>query len=323
MRRAALLFNPLSGRRRRHRVRDVEKAAAQLFARGIQVEVASTRAAADATGQVEKALQDGCDTIIACGGDGTIHDILQGLVGKPAALGIIPLGTANALAHDLGVPINNISRATAALLTARRKRVAVGRIEYLDFGGVAGARYFIVGAGAGVDAHLFYKLNRLLKDRTGMLAYYAKAAHLWLSHRMRYFEAEFSLDGGQLLREERISEMLAIRINQFGGILRELAPGASLERNDLRLVLCRTGSRVLYLVYVLRGMLGLKAEVPGIALAYADQVSCRAIGSGKSERIYVEADGELLGRLPIRLSVVPDALTLLIPREHPYVRPIE
>jgi diacylglycerol kinase family enzyme len=168
-----------------------------------------------------------------------------------------------------------------------------------------------------LDAHLFYKLNRLIKDRMGMLAYYSKATHLWMTHRMRYFQAEFSSNGGPQQQELRLSEMLAVRINYFGGVLRELAPGASLARNDLRLVLCRTGNRAMYLAYVFRGILGMSNAVPGIELAFADQVTCRTISGEKKERIYVEADGELLGRLPITLSVVPDALTVLVPRNHP------
>src|SRR5713101_1500253 len=138
-----------------------------------------------------------------------------------------------------------------------------------------------------------------------------------MTHRMRYFEAEFSNNGGPSVREERLSELLAVRITQFGGVLRELAPGASLSRNDLRLVLCRTGNRALYLAYVFRGILGMSGGVPGIELAYADQAACRSVIGEKPENIYVEADGELLGRLPITLSMVPAALTVLVPQNHP------
>src|SRR5438128_5948946 len=316
MRKAALFYNPVSGRRLKHRLADVETAKSILVAAGIEVEAAPTRAASDAAAQVRMAIREGCDTIVACGGDGTIHDVLQGMAGKPAALGIIPLGTANAMAHDLRLPLTPAG-AAHALLTAVPKRIAVGKIDYRDFHNLPAFRYFTVAAGVGVDAHLFYKLNRLIKDRMGMLAYYTKATHLWLSHRMRYFEAEFSSNGGAPLCEKRLSEMLAVRINQFGGVLRELAPGASLARNDLRLVLCRTGNRALYLAYVFRGILGMSGGVPGIELAYADQVTCRSVTGEKPENIYVEADGELLGRLTITLSMVPDALTLLIPRNHP------
>src|SRR5215475_11078530 len=156
-----------------------------------------------------------------------------------------------------------------------------------------------------------------MKDRMGMMTYYSKATHLLLTHRMRYFETEFSLDGADPLKEPRLSEMLAVRINYFGGVLRELAPGASLARNDMRLVLCRTGNRALYLAYVFRGILGMSSGVPGIELAHADQVTCRNIAGEKAQKIYVEADGELLGRLPMTLSMVPDALTVLGPPNHP------
>lgn len=316
MRKAALFYNPLSGRRKKDRVQDVATAASILRAGGVEVEVAPTRAASDAAAQVRMAVREGFDTIIACGGDGTIHDVLQGLATKNAALGIIPLGTANAMAHDLRLPID-VKGAARALLTAVPKRVAVGKIDFRNFNDLPTSRYFTVAAGVGVDAHLFYKLNRLIKDRMGMMAYYSKALHLWMTHRMRYFEAEFSSGGREARREPRLSEMLAIRINFFGGVLRELAPGASLDRNDMRLVLCRTGNRALYLAYVFRGMLGLSSGVPGIVLEFADQVTCRSVPGEKPENIYVEADGELLGRLPITLSMVPDALTVLVPKGHP------
>jgi len=61
----------------------------------------------------------------------------------------------------------------------------------------------------------------------------------------------------------------------------------------------------------------MSSGVPGIELAYADEVTCRPIASEKPENIYVEADGELLGRLPITLSVVPNSLTVLVPKGHP------
>jgi len=322
MRRAALFYNPLSGRRKKYRVQDVETAVSILRGGGIEVEVAPTRAASDAAAQVRKAIRDGFDTIIACGGDGTVHDVLQGLATKDAALGIIPLGTANAMAHDLRLPID-VKKAARALLTAAPRRIAVGKIDFRNSNDLPASRYFTVAAGVGVDAHLFYKLNRLIKDRVGMMAYYSKALHLWMTHRMRYFEAEFS-SNGEVRREPRLSEMLAVRINFFGGVLRELAPGASLARNDMRLVLCRTGNRALYLAYVFRGILGLSSGVPGILLEYADQVTCRSVqdtcrsvSGEKPVNIYVEADGELLGRLPITLSMIPDALTVLVPKGHP------
>ena len=94
MRKAALFYNPISGRRRKHRLKDVEKVAAVLRSGGLELDVSPTKAASDAAAQVRMAIREGFDSIIACGGDGTVHDVLQGMAEKDAALGVIPLGTA-------------------------------------------------------------------------------------------------------------------------------------------------------------------------------------------------------------------------------------
>jgi diacylglycerol kinase (ATP) len=316
MHKAALFYNPLSGRRRQRRLADVEAALAVLHQAGVTATAEPTRGQADAAGQARHAIAEGCDTILACGGDGTAHDVLQGMVGSDVALGVIPLGTANALAHDLRSPLSAVG-AARALLAARPLRIALGRVEYTDFEGDRGFRFFTVAAGIGVDAHLFYKLNPLAKGRLGMAAYYAKATRLWLTHPMEKFAVEVDQDGvrddGRGSRAE-VSQLLAVRIRNFGGVLRELAPGASLERDDIRLVLFRTRSRLAYLSYIVRGLVGARWQVGGIELLHSLKIDCRPlVGAVADSRIFVEADGELLGTLPAAISVVPDALSLLVP----------
>lgn len=308
MRKAALFYNPLSGRRRQRRLADVEAALAVLHHAGVEAAAEPTRGQADAAEQARHAIAAGCDTIFACGGDGTAHDVLQGMVGSDSALGIIPLGTANALAHDLRLPLSAVG-AARALLTALPRRIALGHVEYTDLEGKPGSRFFTVAAGIGVDAHLFYKLNPLVKGHLGMTAYYAKATRLWLTHPMEKFLVE--THGGS---PSEVSQLLAVRIRNFGGVLRELAPGASLDRDDLRLVLFRTRSRLAYLSYIVRGLVGAQWQVGGIDLVHGEKIDCRPRDSAAGEsRIFVEADGELLGTLPAAISVVPDALTLLVP----------
>lgn len=310
MRKALLLYNPLSGRRHGRRVNEVENARAVLRAGGVEATSAATAGPGEAAGQVKQAIFDGCDTVFACGGDGTVHDVVQGLVGSGAALGVIPLGTANSLAHDLGLPLSPTGAARAAL-AAKPRRIAVGRVAYRDFSGATNARYFTVTTGIGVDAHLFYKLNPMAKRRLGMAAYYAKATRLWLTHKMERFVIELE---GEPSRSADVSQLLAVRIRHFGGVLRQLAPGASLDRDDLRLVLFHTRSRAAYLGYVLRGLLGKAWQIPGIELVHSTSVHCHALGTEGASRIFVEADGELLGTLPAEISVVRDALTILVPR---------
>ena len=320
MRKAILLYNPLSGRRRKHRVADIEAACSVLRAAGVEANPTATHPGPRASEQAREAIAAGCDTVFACGGDGTIHDVLQGMVSGSASLGIIPLGTANSLAHDLRIPQDAACAAHAAL-AAQPRRIALGKLRYLDFAGNQSSRYFVVAVGVGVDAHLFYKLNLMLKGRLGMTAYYAKATHLWLTHRMERFLAEFLETGESEPRRAIVSQLLAVRIRNFGGVLQELAPGASLERNDLRLVLFRTTNRLSYLLYILRGLLRETWNVGGIDILHGEKVVCQCLpatpprnGSAEvNRRILVEADGELLGTLPAEITLAPDALTLLVP----------
>jgi YegS/Rv2252/BmrU family lipid kinase len=312
MRKAIVLYNPLSGRRRKHRLADVEAVLAVLRNAGVEAQAAATRPGPETSEQAREAIASGCDTIFACGGDGTVHDVLQGMVGTSVALAIIPLGTANALAHDQRIPLAPV-RAAQAALNGRARRIAVGRIEYRDFQGSRTQRYFAVAAGIGVDAHLFYALDPLHKHRLGMAAYYAKATHLWLTHRMELFAVEFNETGSHAPRRAEVSELLAVRIRNFAGVLRELAPGASLDRHDLRLVLFRTTSRLRYLLYIQRGLLGGRWRVPGIELVHSERIRCTSLPNAEGQRIFVEADGELLGTLPAEISVVSDGLTLLVP----------
>lgn len=318
MRKAVLLYNPLSGRHPKRRVAEIEAVLGVLRSAGLDATAAATTSSAGTSEQARQAIAEGCETIFACGGDGTIHDVLQALVGTQVVLGIIPLGTANTLAHDLRIPLSAVPAAHSALASHPR-RVAAGRISFQDLSGHSSFRYFTVTAGVGVDAHLFYKLNVLIKGRFGMLAYYLKATRLWLTHDMRTFKIEMPAAGGESandpIRWEDVSQLLAVRITQFGGVLRELAPGASLARNDLRLVLFKTQNRLLYLAYILRGLFGAQWAVSGIELTNTEKVMCTASTPPEKEsRIFVEADGELLGTLPAEISIVPDAFTLLAPQ---------
>jgi diacylglycerol kinase (ATP) len=321
MRKAALLYNPDSGGSKQ-RQRELESALTVLKTGGVEADLIPTQSPYHATEETQSAIDSGCDTIFACGGDGTIHNIVQVLANSSIALAILPIGTANALAHDLSVPFKIVAAAKASLQAAPR-RVALGRVSCTDLQGNPATRYFVVAAGVGVDAHLFYKLHTGTKQRMGMAAYYAKAWHLWFSYPMTRFAAEY-LENSSTTRQVEVTELMAVRIRNFGGVLQELAPGASLDRDDMRLVFCRTASRAAYLAYVTRGLLRLPWTIPGIDLAHSTRVSCQYLSpsvtsqdrheKNEQRKIYVEADGELLGTLPAEITVVPDALTILAPR---------
>jgi diacylglycerol kinase family enzyme len=321
MRKAALLYNPDSGGSAGKRHNALQSALAVLQRGGVEADLIASRSPQHAGEATRSAIASGCDTIFACGGDGTIHNIVQVLANSSVALAILPLGTANALAHDLGLP-HDVVRAAQAALTGAPRRVAVGRVAYSDLEGKPASRYFIVAAGIGVDAHLFYKLHTGAKQRMGMSAYYAKAWSLWFNYAMTRFEAEYTESGSPEPQHAEVTELMSVRIRNFGGVVRELAPGASLDRDDMRVVFARTASRLAYLAYVTRGLLGQTWKIPGVELVHCKCVSCRYLTSAPQpndpqaalrQNIYVEADGELLGTLPVEITVMPNALTLLAP----------
>lgn len=312
MRKAALLYNPLAGTGQERRRAVVTAVMDVLRSAEVETSMEPTHGPAQAGEQARQFVDKGYDTIFACGGDGTINDVLQGIVGTSATLGVIPLGTGNTLAHDLRLPLNAVKAARAAL-NCKPCRFPVGRIEYMAFSGKRAARYFTVAVGVGVDAHMFYQLNVGHKSRLGMMAYYAKATHLWMTDPLDFFDVEFKDQAGER-KSCAVSEALAVRIRNFGGILREFAPGASLDRSHLRLVLFKTRSRLRYLQFIARGLFGGSWSTPGIELADAQLVKCSAPQSGGTKRIFVEADGELVGTVPAEISIMPDAFTMLVPQ---------
>ena len=315
MRKAALLYNPDSGGSKQ-RQRELDSALSILKDGGVDACLLPTDSPEHAGEEAKRAIAADCDTIFACGGDGTINNIAQVLANTPVALGILPIGTANALAHDLRLPLS-IPVAAKASLRALQKRIALGRITCLSLGGKTETRYFVVAAGIGVDAHLFYKLHTGTKQKLGMGAYYAKAWHMWFTYPMTRFRVAYSEAGDSTVRDAKVTELLAVRIRNFGGVVRELAPGASLDRDDMRLILCHTGHRLSYLAYVTRCLLRQVWSIPGIELAYSTKASCDYADTSSTSqpraKVYVEADGELIGSLPAEIAMVPNALTLLVP----------
>jgi diacylglycerol kinase (ATP) len=312
MHRVALIYNPASGQHVNGYLASIENACAVLREAGVEAEILPTQGPGTAGEIARQAVEKGCDTVLACGGDGTVNEVLQTLAGGTTALGVVPMGTANALASDLGLG-SPPAKAVRALLTASPVRVAVGKISYRDREGVERSRYFTVAAGVGADGQFFYRLDANLKRRFGYAAYLLEAFHIWSTHRFPLFEATVVAPGSSKAQVEQVSQLLAVRIGNFGGVVQHLVPGAALRNSNLRLVAFKTRSRYRYLRFVAAVIFRRHTFSSEIQSLEAVTVEC-STRNGSAERVLVEADGELLGRLPAHIEIVPDALTLLIPQ---------
>lgn len=315
MQKVALIYNPVSGQHSHRRAEAIREAQELLRAAGIDVSAYETTTPDSATELARQAVATGFDTVLACGGDGTVHAVLQSLAGTPVALGVIPLGTANALAADLGL-FGSAARAVHRLLQSKPIQIPVPRIHYHDTQGNPSTRYFIVAAGVGADALLMSRMDAKLKRQLGYILYLIEAFRIWTTHPFPLFEATYLLAEGNS-RTVQLSQLLAVRVRSFGGVLHELAPGATLHNGKLRLLAFKTRSRLRYLSFLMAVIFKRQSFARDIELWKTASVECHAY-NGNKEPIFVEADGELLGSLPVRIEVAAEQLTLLVP---PHAQP--
>jgi len=200
-----LIVNPTAGRRRRGLV---DAVAARVRQEGWSVDIVETKAAGDA-----RRLAGTCDAsrysvIAVAGGDGTINEVINGLAGRgddAPAVGIVPLGTANVLAHELGLGFS--AAAVARTMTAGRALL----VQPGEAANGAGARCFSLMAGAGFDAKVVAGVSAPLKRRLG------RAAYVWRSlveaRRYRPVRYEVEIDG---MRHEA-SSVIVTRSRHYAG----------------------------------------------------------------------------------------------------------
>ena len=311
IRRVALVDNPASGLHSSRREATVRAAKEALESAGVEVELLITDGPGSGRVLAREAAERGCDSVIVCGGDGTVHEVLQALVGTEVALGVVPMGTANALASDLGLS-KSPAQAIRRLLTAKPVQVPVGRILYRTTDGVERCRYFTVAAGVGADALLMARMDPVRKRKWGYLLYVTEAFRIWASHPFPLFQVSFARNGNGRPHVTEASQILAVRVRSFGGLLGTLAPGATLHSDNLCLVAFKTRSRFRYLRFLLAVIGQRQTFSRDVELLKADTVECMP-ANGSSTRVYVEADGEVLGQLPVRIEIASKTLTLLIP----------
>jgi len=166
--RTCVIFNPAARGEKARRFRR------QLDAIGAQCALKATTAPEDARRLAAEAVADGFELVVAAGGDGTVNEVLNGLGDAPdgfarARLGVLPLGTVNVFARELGIPLR-LGRAWEVLQRGRETRIDLPRVEF-SAGGVRRKKYFAQLAGAGLDARAIELADWSLKKRAGPLAY--------------------------------------------------------------------------------------------------------------------------------------------------------
>jgi diacylglycerol kinase (ATP) len=251
-------------------------------------------------------IKRGADLILAAGGDGTINEVVNGMAHSNVPLGILPAGTANVLANELGIG-NTMERAARSLRQCVPERIALGLLST-----AAGnpARHFLLMAGAGLDAEIVFGINARLKDALGKVAYWI-AGFSKVGSRL----AEFTVEAEA--REFLVSFALASRVRNYGGDL-EIAPTISLLDDEFELVLFEGNTSFTFLKYMAGVVVHRHQTMRGVTILRTRKALFSAPADSK---IHLQVDGEYCGLAPGSVEIVPNALTLLMPPEFRSRRP--
>ena len=302
---ALLIYNPTAGNGGSRRLRDLDSARRILACAGIHTDLSETRRPGDAAEIARRAGAEGRHLVIACGGDGTLNEVVNGLATLPnghrVPLALLPGGTANVLAKELGLPWD-ISRAAQCLVRGHLRNIALGLATPLEH--PEKKRYFVSVAGAGPDGMMVYSLDLELKSRIGIFAYW------WEGVRqvVRYDFPRFRV----VTRDKQLDVTLIIvgRTKHYGGPFR-ITTEADLLEDRFELVALTTQSRLRYLSYLPTVWLGNMRALNDAHFWKSDAVVCEPLNE---RAVYAQVDGEALGRLPVEFRIVPRGITLVIPR---------
>lgn len=278
---------------------------------------AFTAAAGDGRKLAARGAEEGRQLIIACGGDGTIAEVANGILdsGCDVELGILPSGTGGDFRRTLNIP-TRAAEAAHALRAGRTRRIDVGRASYLNPKGEEETRHFLGVASFGMSTEI---INRVKESDARSLT---AARSSWLGGKLsfavatvqttfaaRRAEVIVRLDEG---RERRltVANFCVANARYFGGGMK-IAPEANLDDGQFDIISIGDLSALKILTNTHKLYRGTHLELEQVFRTQAKTISARSAKSG--EDVAIEIDGELAGRLPAKFEVVPAALRVRCP----------
>ena len=287
-----IIANPASGGGRGRRVG--EQAGEALRKRGAMAEIAWTSGSGDAEHLARTAVAQGMRRIAACGGDGTIHEVANGLAGSDAVLGLMPCGRGNDLARALRIP-KGVDGAVEALVNGDARRIDLGRM---------GHRFFCTVACWGFDA----QVSRTVRGGSrwpGGGYVLAVLRELW---QFQCPKMRLSGDFGTI--EGRIFVAAAANTPFYGGGIR-IAPDAVMDDGYLDMCLGRELSRIQLLGLFPKAYFGKHLRHPAVQMERT-----RFLDVASDDPLWIFADGEPMGQAPAWIEIAAGALSVKVPKGH-------
>jgi YegS/Rv2252/BmrU family lipid kinase len=297
-RRLLVIYNPTAGARRKRRLDDV---LARLRRAGAVIELKPTLARGDAERFAREIDAASCDAVVAAGGDGTINEVANGLLGAIASgrpvppLGIVPLGTANVLARELEI-LGSPHRIAATLLEGRAVPIRLGRAD-----SSAGTRHFIMMAGIGFDAHVVATVSLALKRWVGKAAYVISSLRRLLGHRGGLYR--MTIDDVPY----QAASLIVARGRFYAGSF-VIAPPSRLEHPALHASLFELAGRRHVMRYGTAMLRNRLHETAAYRVLKAERIE--VLGHAGEP---VQGDGDIIARLPATFTLESAALEFLMP----------
>jgi diacylglycerol kinase (ATP) len=305
---ALLIHNPNAGHGGARRRALLDEARGIFAASGIEAELAETKGPGDATEIAHRATVERRQLVIACGGDGTLNEVVNGLAGHSnghrVPLALLPAGTANIFAKELTLPWD-IPSAARRLIRGNVVDIALGLATPVNE--PAKQKYFLSVAGAGPDGMIVYSIDLELKARLGILAYWWQGAREVFRYKFPHFRVNI---GGQ---SEDSSLVVVGRTKHYGGPFK-ITTLADLYENKFEVMTLSTRSGFRYLSYLPSLWMEKLRGTSGVLFSKTDSVLCEPLDDSP---VYAQVDGEPLGRLPVEFKIVPGALKVLVPEIDP------
>lgn len=287
-----IVFNPTAGPTRR---RSMTRALSTLLEQGVRAEVAMTAYAGHAEEIAREASRAGAGVVVAAGGDGTIAEVASGLAGSGTTLGVLPLGTANVLACELGIP-RVPERAALVLARGRTATLRPGLARFAD----GRTRLFLQMLGAGFDAAVVAGLSLPLKRQIG------RGAYVWQT--VRQLSAyDFPPLTAWIDGVPEVAASIVVTKNRFYAGRYELAPEALPGEEGFHVVLFRRSGALAAALYGAALPLNLLPRMAGVQIRRAGSVRLEGASA------LAQMDGDPAGALPVAVSDAPGPLRVLLP----------
>lgn len=300
--RAVIIHNPSTGVNQ-HAL-PLDAAIEQLRALGWTIERRETQRAGDATRLARAAANENFDAAFAVGGDGTLNETLNGLLGSQTALGTLPLGTANVWAREMGLPLHDMPRAAALQAHAPTRWVDVGIAQSGEGAATLAPRAFLLCSGAGFDAAIVREVEtqRAAKRRWGKLFFLFVGFRQALRYRGR--RVIVTVDGQTYKR--RVIQTLVSNAQLYGALTR-IPPDARVDDGLLDVTLLHGDNALHTAWHFARLGVGLYNQQPDI-----EHLRGRAIEI-RGDKLSAHVDAEPFGSTPLKIKVQPRAARVLAP----------